>query len=192
MKPSIAWRTVRAQLLSRGNDHDEARRVAQAAITLAERTDGLVDHGDACLSLATVLGAAGDAAGARAAAERAVNLYERKGAAALAEKARGILGEHELPPAPAPPEAPTRRARHRMRASDPRARSRVRSQSLERGRGEVRSPTSSSRVAGRSSVSIVLPANGQVLYSVALVWHSIEMLRPTNCARRVSDSRAMR
>ena len=107
LKASIAWRTVRAQLLSRGNDHDEARRVAQAAITLAERTDGLVDHGDACLSLATVLGAAGDAAGARAAAERAVNLYERKGAAALAEKARRILGEHELPAPPAPPEAPT-------------------------------------------------------------------------------------
>ena len=70
-KPSIAWRTLRAQLLSGGDDHEEARRVAQAAITLAERTDALVDHGDACLALATVLGAAGDAAGARAAAERA-------------------------------------------------------------------------------------------------------------------------
>jgi hypothetical protein len=58
LKASIAWRTVRAQLLSRSGDHEEARRVAQTAITLAERTDGLVDHGDACLSLATVLGAA--------------------------------------------------------------------------------------------------------------------------------------
>src|SRR5271166_6578451 len=106
LKPSIAWRTVRAQLLSRSGDHEEARRAAQAAITLAERTDGLVDHGDACLSLATVLGAAGDAAGARAAAERAANLYERKGAAALAEKARGILGERVQPIAPTPPETP--------------------------------------------------------------------------------------
>ncbi len=107
LKASIAWRTLRAQLLSRSGDHEEARRVAQAAITLAERTDGLVDHGDACLSLATVLGAAGDAAGARAAAERAANLYERKGAAALADKARSILGERDLPSAPAPPEAPS-------------------------------------------------------------------------------------
>ena len=106
LKPSIAWRAVRAQLLSRSGDHEEARRVAQAAITLAERTDGLVDHGDACLSLATVLGAAGDTAGARAAAERAANLYERKGAAALAEKARGILGERVQPIAPTPPEMP--------------------------------------------------------------------------------------
>ncbi len=106
LKASIAWRTLRAQLLSRRGDHDEARRVAQAAITLAERTDGLVDHGDACLSLARVLGAAGDAAGARAAAERAANLYERKGAAALAEKARRMLDERVQPIVPTAPEAP--------------------------------------------------------------------------------------
>ena len=72
LKASIAWRTVRAQLLSRSGDHGEARRVAEAAVGLAERTDVLVDHGDACLALATVLDAAGDTAGARAAAERAV------------------------------------------------------------------------------------------------------------------------
>jgi DNA-binding SARP family transcriptional activator len=106
LKPSIAWRTLSAHLLSRGNDHAEARLVAEAAVSLAERTDLLVDHGDACASLATVLGAAGDATGARAAAERAVGLYERKGAAALAERARDILGDHALPVAPAPPEAP--------------------------------------------------------------------------------------
>ena len=92
LKASIAWRTVRAQLLSRSGDHGEARRVAEAAVAVAERTDALVDHGDACLALATVLEIAGDAAGARAAAERAVGLYELKGAAALAEMARSILG----------------------------------------------------------------------------------------------------
>ena len=106
LKASIAWRTLRARLLSRGHEHGEARRVAQAAITLAERTDGLVDHGDACLSLATVLAAAGDTAGARAAAERAANLYERKGAAALADKARRMLNDRIEANAPTPPEAP--------------------------------------------------------------------------------------
>jgi DNA-binding SARP family transcriptional activator len=106
LKPSIAWRTLRAQLLSRRGDHGEARRVAQAAMALAERTDLLIDHGDACLALATILESAGDAAGARAAAEQAAALYERKGAAALAEKARRILGGRVLPVAPAPPEAP--------------------------------------------------------------------------------------
>src|SRR4030088_1449242 len=83
-----------------------APRTAEAPVALAWRTDALVDHGDSCLTLATVLGAAGDAAGARTAAERAVDLYERKGAAALAERARRILGEPHLPSVPVPPEPP--------------------------------------------------------------------------------------
>lgn len=107
LKASIAWRTLRAQLLARRGDHAEARRVAEAAVNIAERTDGLVYHGDACLALATVLGAAGDATGARAAAERAVGLYERKGAAALAEKAHLMLGDRHEPTAAAPPETTT-------------------------------------------------------------------------------------
>ncbi len=104
LKASIAWRTLRARLLSRGGEHDEARRTAESAVELAERTDALVDHGDACLALATVLDAAGDAAGARAAAERAADLYERKGAAALVDKACRLLGERDVPIAPGAPE----------------------------------------------------------------------------------------
>lgn len=106
LKASMGWRTLRAHLLSRGNDHDGARRVAEAAVTLAERTDALVDHGDACLTLATVLAAAGDIAGARAAAEQAIDLYERKGAAALADKARSLLDKRVEAIDPTPPEAP--------------------------------------------------------------------------------------
>ncbi|OBF66463.1 regulator [Mycobacterium sp. 852002-51971_SCH5477799-a] len=109
LKPSIAWRTLRAQLLSRANDHDEARRVAEAAVSLAERTDALVDHGDACLALATVLVTAGDVSEARPAVEQAVGLWERKGAAALVEKARLVLDDRMVPTAlasPAPPDAP--------------------------------------------------------------------------------------
>lgn len=98
LKASIAWRTLRAHLLTRGGDHDAARAVAEEAVTLAERTDALVDHGDACLTLATVLVAAGDIPGARTAVGRAIDLYERKGAAALAEIARDILGEQIKPP----------------------------------------------------------------------------------------------
>ncbi|QRY54769.1 AAA family ATPase [Mycolicibacterium septicum] len=106
LKPAIAWRTVRAQLLSRSGAHEEARLVAEEAVAIAERTDALVDHGDACLVLAAVLRAAGDSAGARVAAERSSELYEQKGAVALAEKARGLLGGR-TPSAPtAPPESP--------------------------------------------------------------------------------------
>lgn len=100
LKPSIAWRTLRAQLLSRRNDHKEARRVAEAAVSLAARTDLLVDHGDACLTVASVLAAAGDAAGARAAAGEAAALYERKGADALVVSAREVGGVRN---SPAPP-----------------------------------------------------------------------------------------
>ncbi|MGV0850343.1 BTAD domain-containing putative transcriptional regulator [Mycolicibacterium phlei] len=91
LRASITWRTVRAQLLARAGNHDEARRVATEAVGLAENTDALVDHGDACLVLALVLQMGGDVAGARAAAQRALNLFEQKGAAALADKARALL-----------------------------------------------------------------------------------------------------
>ncbi len=105
LKASIAWRTLRAHLLSRRTDHNGAIQAAEAAIALAERTDALVDHGDACLALATVLGAAGDAAGSRAAAGQAVDLYERKGAAALADGARAVRGQDTQRPAPASKQA---------------------------------------------------------------------------------------
>ncbi len=106
-RASIAWRMVRAQLFARGGAHGEARRVAEEAVAVAERTDALVDHGDACLALATVLEMAGDRAGARAAAEKAVGLYELKGAAALAETARRLLGERDVPATPVAPSAPS-------------------------------------------------------------------------------------
>ncbi|WP_255413203.1 BTAD domain-containing putative transcriptional regulator [Mycobacterium sp. 3519A] len=104
LRASIAWRTVRAQLLARSGAHDEARRVAEEAVAIASRTDALVDHGDACLALATVLEATGDTTGARAAAEQAAGLYERKGAAALVEKARTLLGARAVASGPAPEE----------------------------------------------------------------------------------------
>lgn len=104
LKASIAWRTLRALLLARSGDHDAARKMAESAVGLADRTDALVDHGDACLALATVLDAAGDVAGARSAAERAATLYERKGAETLAARAHAMLGERVTPPTEALPE----------------------------------------------------------------------------------------
>ncbi|WP_211296260.1 BTAD domain-containing putative transcriptional regulator [Mycobacterium aquaticum] len=104
LKASIAWRALRAQLLSRGKDHAEARRLAEEAVALAERTDALVDHGDACLALAMVLGAAGDPSGMQSAAERAAALYEQKEAVALVEKARRLVGKSVQTTTPALPE----------------------------------------------------------------------------------------
>lgn len=92
LRASIAWRTVRAQLLASRGDQEQAREIAEAAVALAEPTDALVDKGDAFLALALVLEAAEDGDGAGDAAERAVRLYERKGASALAERARKLVG----------------------------------------------------------------------------------------------------
>lgn len=110
LKPSIAWRTTRAQLFSRNGEHDRARRVAEEAVAIAERTDALVDHGDACLALATVLAAAGISAEARIAADLAADLYARKGAVSLAGKAQGLLGNQSLLSPAGAPAAPGDRA----------------------------------------------------------------------------------
>ena len=76
-----AWSVIRAA--TRRGQFEEARRLAEAAVELAGRTDALIDHGAACRSLARVCEAAGDAQGARSAHDRAVSLFERKGATAL-------------------------------------------------------------------------------------------------------------
>ena len=154
LKASIAWRTLRARLLSRRGDHDEARRVAEAAVSLAGRTDALVDHGDACLALATVLKVAGDAVGARAAAERAVDLYERKGAAALAEKARSVLGrgDHADSPAPVPQRPDAELVNECTRVGD-QPDCCCQSRSTGTKSSSCLPTRSSSRVVGRSSVS---------------------------------------
>lgn len=83
LKTAIAWRAARAEVLARGGDLAEADALAATAVAMAERTDALVDHADACAAQAAVRRAAGDAAGAAAATERARALYEQKGASAL-------------------------------------------------------------------------------------------------------------
>ncbi|WNG95531.1 BTAD domain-containing putative transcriptional regulator [Mycobacterium sp. ITM-2016-00318] len=116
LKAAISWRTVRAQLLARGGAHDDARRIAEEAVAIAERTDLLVDHGDACLALAIVSGAAADSEGQRVAAEKAVALYESKGAVALAAKARSLVGGSAAS-TPAEPESPALEVSPNLRAA---------------------------------------------------------------------------
>jgi class 3 adenylate cyclase/DNA-binding SARP family transcriptional activator/tetratricopeptide (TPR) repeat protein len=81
----IGWRTARAKALARRGELDQAEQLAREAVERAARTDFLTMHGDALLSLAKVLEGGGDAE--RLVAE-AVELYERKGNAAAARRAR--------------------------------------------------------------------------------------------------------
>jgi class 3 adenylate cyclase/ketosteroid isomerase-like protein/tetratricopeptide (TPR) repeat protein len=90
LKNAIAWRAVRAELLARKGELDEARRLAEEAVEFASRTDALIDHADACMALAEVCHRAGDVAGARRARDAAIALYERKGATAYIEATRPL------------------------------------------------------------------------------------------------------
>ena len=102
LKTAITWRSVRAEVLARQGDLDGAIELAQAAVALAEPTDALIDHADALATLAVVTRLAGDDAGADAARGRALALYERKGAVALAERLRpGVAAPAAAVSAPA-------------------------------------------------------------------------------------------
>jgi hypothetical protein len=79
------WRGVRAKLLAaRGLAGAEA--LAREAVALAERTDALGLRAKVRLDLAEVIADRPDEAAAEA--EEAVRLYERKGNAVAAERAR--------------------------------------------------------------------------------------------------------
>lgn len=88
LQAAIAWRGVRAEALARRGDHATAIALAKAAVAIAETTDALLDHADARLALAAALRAGGRRTEADAEERRAVELWEAKGAALLADRAR--------------------------------------------------------------------------------------------------------
>jgi hypothetical protein len=84
---------VRARLLARRGDFEEARRLASDAVAIADRTDFLVWRGEALLDLAEVHRLAGDAYPLVRAANDALRLFEEKGHVVLADRARALLRE---------------------------------------------------------------------------------------------------
>ena len=93
LKTAIAWRGVRAEALARRGEHADAERLAREAVALAEPTDALADKADALMALAAVLRAAGDAAGAREAADRAREQYAAKEHEVGVARAMAAAGE---------------------------------------------------------------------------------------------------
>ena len=91
LKASIGLLCVAAEVSARRGDVAEALALSRRAVALAEPTDALVDHADARLALAIVLGIAGRAADASAERARARDLYETKGATVGMRRA----GAHE-------------------------------------------------------------------------------------------------
>ncbi|MEY2516379.1 MAG: hypothetical protein QOJ89_3737 [bacterium] len=90
----VIWRGVRAKILAREGRCDAAKALARAAVALVEPTDLLSHHGDAMLDLAEVLQTCGSATHESVVAvEAAITLYEAKGNAVSAGRARSLLAD---------------------------------------------------------------------------------------------------
>jgi class 3 adenylate cyclase/tetratricopeptide (TPR) repeat protein len=87
----MLWRQVRAKVLARRGEHDEAQRLASEAVAIGEGTDILNGQGDASADLAEVLSLAGRAEEAAEALEQALERYERKGNVVSAARMRDRL-----------------------------------------------------------------------------------------------------
>jgi tetratricopeptide (TPR) repeat protein len=90
----MGWKSVRAKILARRGDLQEAERLAREAVAVAQRTDQLQEAGDCFLALALVLQRAGRGEEAASAAARALATYERKGNLVSAGRARRLMEEN--------------------------------------------------------------------------------------------------
>jgi len=87
----VIWRGVQAKILAREGRCDEAEVLAREAVALAEPSDLLLHRGDAMLDLAEVLRTCERSEESDHAARTALELYELKGNAAAAARARPLL-----------------------------------------------------------------------------------------------------
>ena len=89
----ILWRQAEARVLVARGKLDEARELAEAAVELTAGTVDLVLRADALIDLAMILIWADRRGDAEAPIREALELYERKGAGVLADRARALLDE---------------------------------------------------------------------------------------------------
>jgi class 3 adenylate cyclase/tetratricopeptide (TPR) repeat protein len=89
----IGWRRVRAKLLARRGEVEEAEQLAREATARAALTDLLEDRAQAVADLAEVLRLGGRREEAATALEEAIHLHEQKGNVVAAEKLRAVLAE---------------------------------------------------------------------------------------------------
>jgi tetratricopeptide (TPR) repeat protein len=87
------WRQAEAKLLARRGQTEEAERLAREAVAILNPTQSLDSRAESLVDLGTVLELVGKPDDARAALERALDLYERKGNVVMAERMRARLSE---------------------------------------------------------------------------------------------------
>jgi hypothetical protein len=82
---------VRAKLMARQGEPEQAETLAREAVALAAETDFLVLRGDALMDLAEVLRTAGRETDSVPFVEQALELYEQKGNVVAADRAGASL-----------------------------------------------------------------------------------------------------
>jgi class 3 adenylate cyclase/tetratricopeptide (TPR) repeat protein len=88
------WRRVRAKILARRGDLDEAERLGREAVEIASGTADILDlQAEAVADLGEVLRLAGRMRESQAAVEEAIGLYDRKGNVVAADRLRALLAE---------------------------------------------------------------------------------------------------
>jgi ATP/maltotriose-dependent transcriptional regulator MalT len=87
----VIWRGVRARILAAEGRCDQAEALAREAVALVKPTDYLSLHGDAMLDLAEVLRACGRTDDSDRAVRTGLSLYENKGNAIGAARARALI-----------------------------------------------------------------------------------------------------
>ena len=93
----VLWRTSRARVLADRGEAVRAESLARTAVARAEQTDCLELRGDALVHLAEVLGKANRTDEAVEALQRAILLYDEKGTAISAARARARLEQLPSP-----------------------------------------------------------------------------------------------
>jgi class 3 adenylate cyclase/predicted ATPase len=88
-----AWRAVYGKILARRGRIDEAEGLVREAVAIADRTDQLIDRGDAYCDLAEVLILGGRNKEAAVALEAAAALFAQKGNLPFHERARARLAQ---------------------------------------------------------------------------------------------------
>jgi DNA-binding SARP family transcriptional activator/class 3 adenylate cyclase/tetratricopeptide (TPR) repeat protein len=88
---NVLWRSTRARARAGMGDLDAAESFARDAVEFAEQSDFLTVHGDALVTLAEILERVGRPEDAASELRNAIVLYEQKGNAVSAAKARSLL-----------------------------------------------------------------------------------------------------
>jgi class 3 adenylate cyclase/tetratricopeptide (TPR) repeat protein len=89
----VRWRAMRAKLLARQGQFEQAEDLGREAVSLAGNTDELNLRGDAAMALAEVFRATGSSDEAATAIREALEFYEKKENLVSAQSARAILEE---------------------------------------------------------------------------------------------------